>query len=42
MGAEGTRVVVLGCCGTETFLDGERLEPKPPKPLNREFIKSIQ
>ena len=43
VGAEGARVVVLGCCcGRETFLFGERLDPKPPKPLNREFIKSIQ
>lgn len=24
------------------LLEIERLEPKPPKPLNREFIKSIQ
>ena len=42
VGAEGARVVVLGCCGRETFRDVVRLEPKPPKPLNREFIKSIQ
>ncbi len=24
------------------LLEFERLEPKPPKPLNREFIKSVQ
>ena len=43
VGGGGLRVVVLGCCwivvGADLVLE-VRFEPKPPKPLNREFIKS--
>ena len=43
VGGEETRVVVLGCCcETGPFLLEVRFEPKAPKPLNREVIKSVQ
>ena len=44
VGAGGLRVVVLGCWEEVGLLLGlllgVRFEPKPPKPLNREVIKS--
>jgi len=38
---EGASDVVLGCW-VGPFLLEVRFEPKPPNPLNRELIKSIQ
>lgn len=42
VGAGGLRVVVLGCWEEVGLLPdfAVRFEPKPPKFLNREFIKS--